>query len=274
MVFIFDKITLVVSLILYPFRDLPPLIGIAIISLGTAVFALLVYKNFSNQAAIKLRKKRIFGHFFGIYLFRDDLGSIIRELGRVLTSIFRYLAYVLPPLLIIIVPVLLLCVQMQLRYGHWNLRPGDEVNVSLKLAPEVKILQSKIKLQVPPGLSIQTPPLRIKVRQEVDWRIAVQKFGDHTLTFTVDDTILTKNLMARDRIGRIYPATERGSFFSIIANPGEKTIPDNSPILSARIDYPTRKINLLGLHLHWAIVFLILALLFGLILKKPLRVNL
>ena len=126
----------------------------------------------------------------------------------------------------------------------------------------------------PPGLSVQTPPLRIKTLQEVDWRIAVRKFGDHTVTFTVDDTVLTKKVRTRERIGRIYPATERGSFLSIISNPGEKTIPDNSPILSARIDYPTREINLLGLRLHWAIVFLLLTLSFGLILKKPLRVDL
>jgi len=63
MEFIFNKITLIFSGILYPFRALPPVIGLAVLSLITAVFALLVYKKISNQTQIKLRKRRIIGHF-------------------------------------------------------------------------------------------------------------------------------------------------------------------------------------------------------------------
>lgn len=271
--YIFNKITALFSLILYPFRNLPPVVGLAFLALLTAVFALLVYKTVSNQTAIKIRKKRIIGHFFGIYLFRDDLGLIIREFGRVMLSVFRYLGYVLPPLLVIIVPVLLLCAQIQIRYGYRSPRPGEEVNITLRLAPEVNILRTKIELNAPAGVAFQTPPLRIKALREAAWRIEIGEEGDHTLTFTVGESVLTKNLRAIERIGRIYPETKRSSLLSILASPGEKIIPDDSPIISARIDYPTREINFFGLRLHWSIIFLILALAFGLILKKPLRVD-
>lgn len=271
--FIFNKITLIFSGILYPFRSLPPVLGLAFLAIITAVFALLVYKNISNQTQIKIRKKRIIGHFFGIYLSRDEISLIIREFIQVLAGIFRYLSYVLPPLLIVIVPVLLLCAQIQIRYGYGNLRPGEEINVTLSLSPEVNILNTEIKLEAAEGVAIRTPALRIKALKEVNWRIEVQQEGDHILTFTVGDTVLTKNLRALNRIDRIYPITEQASFLSILAAPGAKTIPGGSPIISARIDYPEREISILGIKLHWTIAFLILTLAFGLILKKPLKVD-
>jgi len=273
MEFIFNKITLILSGILYPFRNLTPVLGLAFLALLTAVFALLVYKTISNQAQIKIRKRRIIGHFFGIYLSRDELGLIVGEFIQVLGGIFRYLSYVLPPLLVVIVPVLLLCAQIQIRYGYDNLRPEDEVNITLLLAPEVNILHTDIKLETPAGVAIRTPALRIKALGEVNWRIEVKEQGDHTLTFRVGETVFTKNLRAIQRIDRIYPVTEQPSFLSVLAAPGDKTIPSGSPIISARIDYPEREINILGLHLHWTIAFLILTLAFGLLLKKPLKVD-
>ena len=273
MEFIFNKITLIVSGILVPFQNLPPVVGLAFLALVTAVFALLIYKTISNQAQIKIKKRRIFGHFFGIYLSRDELGLIIREFIQVLRGIFLYLAYLFPPLLVVIIPVLLLCAQIQVRYGYGNLHPGDKVNVTLSLAPEVNILRREIKLETSEGVAIQTPALRIKTLKEVTWRVEVKEPGDHTLTFTVGDTVLTKNLRALNQIDRIYPVTEQPSFLSILASPGDKTIPAGSSIISARIDYPEREISLLILQLHWTIAFLILTLAFGLLLKKPLKVD-
>jgi len=271
--FIFNKITLITSGILYPFRSLTPVLGLALLALVTAVFALLVYKTISNQTQIKIRKRRIIGHFFGIYLARDELGLIVGEFMRVLAGIFRYLSYLLPPLLVVIVPVLFLCAQIQIRYGYDNLRPGDEVNITLLLSPEVDILHTDIKLEPQAGVAIQTPALRIKSLREVNWRVEVKEDGDHTLSFRVGDTNFTKNLRALRRIDRIYPVTEQPSFLSVLAAPGDKTIPSGSPIVSVRINYPEREINILGLRLHWTIVFLILTLAFGLILKKPLKVD-
>ena len=273
MVFIFDKITAFFSLILYPFRDFTALIGLAFLSLGTAIFALLIYKKVSNQAAIKEGKKRIFGHFFGIYLFRDDLGQILREFARVLGSIFRYLGYLLPPLLIIIVPVLLLCAQIQLRYGYRSLRPGEEANVTVKLAPSVDLLRTKIELVAPAGVSVETPPLRIPALQEAVWRVRAREEGKFVLTFTAGETDLKKDLNANRSIGRIYPLTGRGSFWHILAYPGGEIIPPESPFLWVRIDYPAREINFGLLRLHWTIAFLILVLGIGLLLKKPLDVD-
>jgi len=190
-----------------------------------------------------------------------------------LIGIGRYLAYLLPPLLVVIVPVLLLCAQVQIRYGYDNFRPGDEANVTLSLAPEVDILHTEFKLETSAGVAVQTPALRIQALQEVNWRVKIREQGDHTLTFTVGDTVLIKNIRALKRIDRIYPVTEQSSFMSILAAPGADTIPSGSAIISARIDYPEREIGFLGLKLHWTIAFLILVLAFGLSLKKPLKVD-
>ena len=65
MEFIFNKITLIVSGVLFPFQSLPPVIGLAFLALVTAVFALLVYKTISNQAQIKIKKGASSGIFSG-----------------------------------------------------------------------------------------------------------------------------------------------------------------------------------------------------------------
>lgn len=270
----FNFLTRLTDVILYPFRNLPPFWGIVFLALLTAIFILLIYKFASNQKAIKTLKKRIQGHFLGIYLSRDDAGQILKTQAKLLGSILRYLGHSVRPLLVIIIPVLLLCVQMQLRYGYRKLKPGDEVTVSLKLASEALLLQSKIELETPPGVSLQTPPLRIGALNEVDWRIKVLEEGNHQLKFSVNGRTITKILpTAPPSIERIYPETERASFASIIKYPGEKLLKKAGPVLSLRINYPARNIKVLGLKLHWAVVYFALAIIFGLFLKRPLKVD-
>ncbi len=269
----FNILTKLTDVLLLPFRHLPPFWGIAFLSLLTAVFILLVYKSLSNQEAITRFKKRVFGNFFGIYLFRDDLALILRSLGKVFTSIFKYLSYSLPPLLAAIVPILLLCAQMQVRYGYRSFRPGDEVNVSLQLAPEIGVIHAGVKLLPSPGIEVMTPPLRIRDRNEADWRIRITAEGVHQLTFQVEGQEVSKTVRAVSEIGRIYPARERGSFFSALKYPGEEPLPESLSVLSIAVDCPTATIGVLGFQVHWIILYFVLATIFGFALKRPLKVD-
>ncbi len=266
-------LTKLTDVLLLPFRNLPPFWGIAFLSLITAVFILLTYKALSNQEAITRFKKRVFGNFFGIYLFRDDLALILRSLGKVFTSIFKYLSYSFPPLLGAIIPILLLCAQMQVRYGYRPFRPGDEVNVSLQLAPEIDVIHASAELLPSPGIEVMTPPLRIRDRNEADWRIRITAEGVHQLTFRVEGVEVSKTVRAVSEIGRIYPARERASFLSALKYPGEEPLPESDPVLSIAVDYPTATVGVLGFSIHWVILYFALAMVFGFALKRPLKVD-
>jgi hypothetical protein len=273
MSYFFDIVTFLVGLVLTPFRRLPTIIGIALLALLTAVFALLIYKKFSNQEGITRTKKRIFGHFFGIYLFRDDLGRIIGQFGQVLGGVLRYLTYALPPLVLIIIPIGLLCIQMQLYYGYRTPEPGEAVNSAAGFEPGANLLALAPVLSAPSGLRVETPPVRIPAREETAWRLRVEKEGDYPLSFRAGETEFEFPLRADPVLDPIYPLAGRESFLHSLLYPGGPTVPGESPFRSIRIDYPARAVPFLWFETHWSIVYFILALVFGLLLKKPLRVD-
>ena len=273
MTFIADIITRLFDLLLFPFRTLAPIWGIVFLSLLSGILILLVYKAVSNQEKIKTLKKRIWGHFFGIYLFRDEPTQILKAQVCLMGSVFRYLGHSIRPLLVLIIPIILICIQMQLRYGHNNLQPGDEYIVSATLAPPDRVLTAPVELRASSGITIQTPPLRIPESNEVDWRIKINDTGRHSLTFVTDSGDFARTLDISPRISRIYPTIKRASLSARLEYPGQNFLPGNSSLNSVTISYPPAEINLFGIKLHWIIWYFILAMIFGFALKKPLRVE-
>lgn len=269
----FESVTFLVGLVLVPFRRLPAVAGIALLALLTAVFALLIYKRFSNQEGITRAKKRIFGHFFGIYLFRDDLSRIVGQFGQVLSGVLKYMTYALPPLALIIIPIGLLCIQMQLYYGYRPPGSGEAVNTSAVFEPGSDLLALAPALSAPSGVKVETPPVRIPALEEASWRLRVEGEGDFPLSFRAGEAEVKFPLRTDPVLARIYPRAGRPSFGQSLLYPGGPAVPAESPFRSIQIDYPAREVPFLWFRTHWSIVYFVLALVFGLLLKKPLKVD-
>lgn len=269
----FNILTHAFDLLLLPFCGLPPFWGLAAVSLLTAIFILLVYRFASNQEAIRREKKRIQGHFLGIYLFGDSVRQIFLSLGRLLLSIVRYLAHSLPSLLIVIVPILLVCVQLDLRYGRRGAAVGERLIVAARFEAGQENALLSAELQATDGAVIETPPLHIPSLKEVDWRIRVVKEGTTVLKIAAGENKAEKVLIASAEKIRIYPTTGKPSFRNAILTPGDAFLPVAGPIASVSINYPARRIDVLGWQIHWAIVYFALAIVFGFILKRPLGVE-
>lgn len=271
--YFFEIITIIVAVVLFPFRHLPAIAGIALLALVTSVFALLVYKKFSNQEGITRAKKRIFGHFFGIYLFRDNLGRIVAQFGLVMAGVGRYMTYALPPLIVIIIPIGLLCIQMQLYYGYRSPEPGEAINAAAVFEPGADLLALNPALLAPPGVNVETPPVRMGAIGEAAWRLRVMEVGDYPLDYRAGGSDFQFPLRATSVLTPIYPRAGRAAFGQYLFYPGGPSVPAESPFHSIRIDYPAREVPFLWFRTHWSIVYLVLALVFGLLLKKPLKVD-
>ena len=265
---ILTLVTKVFDLVLYPFRTLAPIFGVAFLSLLTALFILWVYGRVSNQPAIKRLRKRIQAYFLGIYLFRDDLSATVGSLLKIFSNVFLYIGYSLKPLAVVIVPIALLCIQMQLRYGYSSLKPGDRVLVSAGLSPRGWSSAEKVELHTSAGLIIESPPLRLARLREVNWKVKVDHPGEQRLTFRVNGSEVQKYLYVDDRIHRTYPVMQKASFRNTIIYPGGETIGKNSPLRYIRISYPHAKIRLMGFGLHWSIDYFLLAIIFGILFKR------
>jgi hypothetical protein len=264
----FNILTRGFDVVLFPFQKMAPVWGVAFLSLLTAVFVLAVYKLASNQSAIARFKRRIQGHLLGIYLFRDDPMQVIGSLGRVFACSLRYVGYSLVPLVVVLAPIALICIQMQLRYGHTNPMPGDRLIVSLNASPGVALPVGGVRLVASSGLKVETPPMRIPGKGELDWRVGVVGAGDQYLQFVVGDVAIRKEIVVDNRVQRRYPVAARGSLLNSIVDPGGRTLPADSPVRSISVGYRSARINLFGIRMHWSIAYFLMAIVFGMLLKR------
>lgn len=262
----FDALTKVFDLVLFPFRQMAPVWGVAFLALLTAIFILMVYKWVSNQRAIARLKKQVQGHFLGIYLFRDDPVQVLRSLGNVCACSVRYVGCSLIPLAVVLVPIALACVQMQLRYGYEAPRTGESLIVSLKTSNGM--MAGGATLTASPGLRVETPPLLIPASDEVDWRVRVEGHGEQHLEFGIGGLTLEKEIVIDSRVRGRYPVTAQESFINSLINPGEQPLPADSPVYSVSVGYRSARVNLFGIKMHWSIAYFLMAVVFGMLLKR------
>ena len=115
----------VLEALLWPFRGLPTLVGLAFVALLTAVVVLLVYRKTSDQGGITAVRRRIVASLLEMRLFRDDPVIVLRAQGQVLKASFRYFRYSLIPLAWILLPLVVLFIHLDRIYGHDPLAPGE-----------------------------------------------------------------------------------------------------------------------------------------------------
>ncbi len=255
--------------LLFPFRDLSPVIGLAVLSLLTAVALLLVFKRVSDQQGLAAVKRRIHASLFEIRLFNDDLRAMFRAQLQILRHNVTYLRlssvavfWTLPPLVLVIA-------QLQFHYGYRGLDLGHPALVKVTLEEEAGT-ESKPPLTVaaPPGLRVEDPPVWIPSAREMTWRLIAEAEGDYELRISAGGAEITKTVRVTDRVVRRSPVRVRGSLNELIY-PAEPPIPRDSPFESIAVTYPRADVLVFGWALHWTVVYFGLSVLFAIVLRKP-----
>ncbi|MEJ2744077.1 MAG: hypothetical protein P8123_00060 [bacterium] len=167
-----------------------------------------------------------------------------------------------------LIPIALICIQMQLRYGYASFMPGDRFIVALNASPGTELAARGVRLTASPGLEVETPPMRIPGTKELDWRVGVRGAGDQYLDFDIGGVTIRKEIVVDNRMQRRYPITARGSCFTGIINPGERTLSSDSPASSISMGYRSARVNLFGIRMHWSIAYFLMAIIFGMLLKR------
>jgi len=258
--------------LLYPFRDLSPIVGLAIISLATGVAMLLVFKATSDQSALAAVKRQIHAGIFEIRLFSDDPLAILRAQAETLRHSLRYMRLTLVPTLWMLVPLVLAIIQLHHHYGFRGLEPGTAAIVKVSLNASISA-EPSLAMEAPPGLEVETLPLWIPSMNEVDWRIRPHESGEYELRIRVNDATLTKRVRVSDAIVRRAPVRASAGLLDQLLYPAEAPIRDG-PVQSISVSYPDADVSLLGWETHWLIVFFILAMVFAFALRRPFGVTL
>ncbi len=257
-----------------PFKNMSPWFAMIIISLLTGLLMLFIYKFTSNQEGIKNIKNKIKAHLLELRLFKDSLSISLKAQGNILRANFKYIGYSLKPLLVMIIPVLLILIQLDFWFGYDSFDPKQKTILRVELMENVPIMDAVIDIKPGSGIVLETPPLRIIESNEINWRIRAEEIGVHGITILVDGQEFTKNIsIGQNKLSRISPLRTSKNFIREVFNPNESPLPKNSPIKYIEITYPSNKMNLFGLKIHWLIAYFALSLIIGFSLKGFFKVE-
>ena len=263
--------------LLSPFGGMNPLVGLTLVSLVVAIGMLVIFKHTSNQDALDKIKRKIHASLFEIRLFNDDLVAIMRAQLDILRHNLTYIRLSLWPLVWMMVPLVLVIAQLQFHYAYEGLRPGEPVllTVRLKGTDAASLDAPKPAVSLDPGsaVRVETPSVWVPAERELVWRISAEQAGDHEITIRVDGASESKTVRVRDDVVRRSPLRVGSSLLDQILYPAEPPLPSSSPIASIELAYPDRSIDVLGVGMHWMIVFFALSLIFAFALRKPFGVT-
>ena len=273
--------------LLAPFRQLPPLAGLVVVSLLTAMGMLLVFKRTSDQKRLAAVKRQIHAALFEIRLFNDDLGAVFRAQGEMLRHNLSYLRLSFVPMLWMILPLVLVIAQLQFPYGYTGLRPGEPVLLKAQVREGNDVIFSAggvvhaanradtgAALAAPLGIDVQSPAVWIPATREVIWRIAPRAPGEYELQLRVGSEQYAKSIRVSNAVVRRSPERLERGFLNQLLYPAEAPLPSAAAVTSISVGYPERTIPVLGLELHWLIVYVVLSMIFAFALRKRFNVTL
>jgi hypothetical protein len=253
--------------LLWPFRTLPPIVGLAVVSLLAAVGMLLVIRKTSDQRGLIAVKRQIQARLFEMRLFSDDLVALFRAQLAMLRENLTYLRLSLAPMAWLLVPLFLLVAQLQFHYGYAGLDPGGTAVVALKLAGDGTSAAPALHLDAPEGLRVETPPVWNASVREAAWRVRAERPGTYDLVVRVGDTTLTKSVVVSPDVVRRSP-WRVSALVDQLLYPAEAPVPAGTRVEWIQLTYPERSIAVLGFAVHWMVVFFVLSLAFAYALRK------
>ena len=265
-------LSLATDLVMAPLQGLSPSISLLLLSAAMGILFLLAFRLTSNQEAIASLRRRMAAHLLEFRLFQHSLGIQWSALSRMLLANLVYLRYAGRPLLLMLAPLGLVLIQLDPWYGYQPLKPGKTALVSLKLAGEGDL--TKVRLETGDGLELVGRPLRSPNSGEVNWSVRPRRQGTQLLTFLFEGRQVQKEIVASDQaLARVSAVTPSRDFWDVLQHPGAPPLPPDSFAERISVNYPARRIDLLGWETHWLVFLLIVSTLAALAFKRLLRVQ-
>lgn len=232
----------VFDLLLAPFAGTLAWVSVVVWSVLFGIVALVVYKYVSNQKGIEKAKNDIKVHLLEIRLFKEDILGVVASTAKILVKNAIYVAHNLLPMVVMIVPFLAIMTQLVSHYAFDPIPPGSvrvlEVALDRQAAPDLAL--TDVRLELPPGVVLDAPPVRVAATGEIAWRLRVEQAGDHVLAIHAGDRVETKGLAAGGPPRKV-PVMRTKSWEGFLY-PSEPGLDADSPLYSATLHYPEREL--------------------------------
>lgn len=259
-----------------PFTLLDPRWALIVIAGLATAFVLLVFGRVANQNALRSAKDRMQAALLGLVLFRHDTAAMFRQERRLIVGALAYMGAGLKPLALVILPMMLLITALGLFYGYRPLEPGESSLLTVEVAEGNPDALMQMGVGVAPGLTVETPALRIPSRGQVCWRIKAEQPGTHRADIRVGSETYSKSIVVGPgaRQPRLSPIRSRGVFREVLLESAEAPLPGAAPVERIGVDYPPGAVDLGRWRVHWLLFFTAAAMAWGMALKGLFRVEL
>jgi hypothetical protein len=244
----------------------PPVVGLSLLSAVVGVGVLWVFQKTSDQAALRAVKRKVFAYLLELRIYGDEPRATWRALKSLVAVNFRYLGLALRPALFMLLPMAFLLVHLEAFYGRAPLPAGQAAIVTIAVHAPFDPAGTVPDLVAPPGVVVETPPVRALDERQVSWRIRPQTGVSGNLYINMDGHQIKKVIEA-GRIQRFVPGRRFSSGWANLWYPDERRI-DSSAVDWIDIQYPAAWMNIFGIRVNWLIWFFIVSSASALALKK------
>lgn len=224
------------DLLLWPFAWAPVWLQLAVLALPAGIATLLAVRFCSSQTGRDEAMSKIVAYLLELWIYRDDLKVSLLAQARFVGANLRYLGHWLAPLAVAALPIVLMWVQVEARYRWRSLEPGETTVLAVELDAE-RPSALDVELELPEGLTRETPALRIDSRREIKWRLRADEPGEYEIRVRVGDAVVSKSAVV-DANGAIpSPAVLRANDPLTLANPLEAPLASDAPVRAVTLEY-------------------------------------
>lgn len=270
------NLTAIGNLVLRPFASWPAQVTLVIVSVFAGIAMTIVFRHTSNQRALRAVANRTRAQLMCMRLFKDDLRVALACQGSLLKSIGLRLCHTLPPMAVLLIPFVLILSQLALRYDNRPLVPGDSVVAALHLSEAAWSANRNTAIQVPPGIRVETPPLRDDAQHTVYWRLRVDEPSEGSLRWQVGPGVAEKTIVSTADPGRLLTVSVHRpgpGFWDRLLRPGEPGFDADDPVKAIDLYYPRRSTPFFGVDIPWWATFLIASMIAALCVRPFLKVQ-
>ena len=234
------------------------------------LMAILLFKLATPQKRLAAARDRLIGHLLEAALFQTSLRTILAVQGRLLVANLCYLMTALPAIVALVVPLLLVLPQLEARFGRRPLDVGEAALVTAAVAGD-----AQLSLAGDAGIVVEAGPVRDDARGEVVWRVRAQAAGRHELRLSGAGEVQSLEVaVAEPGLAALTAARHVNGFDQLVFDPAGVPLPRDGAVRRLAVALPSREVGVAGVVLPWLVSFTLLSLAAGLLLKKPLSVEL
>jgi hypothetical protein len=251
---------------------LSPVVTLTLLGLVVAIATLLVFRRFSDQAQLARTKNAIKARLLEVWLFRDDMWTVLSAQARLLGLNARYLRLTLKPMAVLLVPTMLLLAALDPWFGLRPLRPGESATLSVRVE-DPSWLEQPLQVTPDQAIVVETPPLRIPTANEIAWRIRARSSGAHTVRIDVGPARVEKQVVVGDGLARVSSSRWDSVLWQAVLNPRESPLASGPGVTRVEVHHAERSIEVLGWPTHWLVFLFLATVAFVFALKRRLGVE-